>query len=70
MLAPIVFWIFMYILTGYIINLILSLWESGPNDSDYFQDTVKKIEFKVMLLCPVAFIQYAIRSWKNIKESD
>lgn len=54
---------FFYLITGCTIHAILSVWESR---------NIPKLKTEVyeIILWPIAFIQYAIRSWKNIKESD
>lgn len=57
------FYTFFYLLTGCIIHAILSVWEKR-------EDQKLKTEVYEIVLWPVAFIQYAIKSWKNIKESD
>jgi hypothetical protein len=54
---------FFYLITGCIIHAILSVWEKR-------EDQKLKTEVYEIILWPIAFIQYAIRSWKNIKESD
>lgn len=57
------FCIFCYFITGCIIHVVLSVWEER-------EDQKLKTEVYEIILWPIAFIQYAIRSWKNIKESD
>lgn len=52
-----------YLLTGCIIHTLLSVWEKR-------EDQKLKTEVYEIILWPVAFIQYVIKSWKNIKESD
>ena len=54
---------FFYLITGCIIHALLSVWEKR-------EDQKLKTEVYEIILWPIAFIQYAIRSWKNIKESD
>ena len=57
------FYMFFYLITGCTIHAILSVWEKR-------EDQKLKTEVYEIILWPIAFIQYAIRSWKNIKESD
>lgn len=57
------FYMFFYLITGCIIHALLSVWEKR-------EDQKLKTEVYEIILWPIAFIQYAIRSWKNIKESD
>lgn len=57
------FYTFFYLITGCIIHALLSVWEKR-------EDQKLKTEVYEIILWPIAFIQYAIRSWKNIKESD
>lgn len=52
---------FFYLITGCTIHAILSVWEKR-------EDQKLKTEVYEIILWPIAFIQYAIRSWKNIKE--
>ena len=54
---------FFYLITGCIMHAILSVWEKRENQK-------LKTEVYEIILWPVAFIQYAIRSWRNIKESN
>ena len=57
------FYTVFYLLTGCIIHALLSVWEKR-------EDQKLKTEVYEIILWPVAFIQYVIKSWKNIKESD
>lgn len=52
-----------YLIIGCIIHGILSVWEKR-------KDQKLKTEVYEIILWPVAFIKYAMKSWKNIKESD
>ena len=62
-MIELLFYTFFYLLTGCIIHAILSVWEKR-------EDQKLKTEVYEIVLWPVAFIQYAIKSWKNIKESN
>lgn len=42
---------------------ILSVWEKR-------EDQKLKTEIYEIVLWPIVFIQYTVRSWKNIKESN
>ena len=57
------FYTFFYLIAGCIMHAILSVWEKR-------EDQKLKTEVYEIVLWPVAFIQYLVRSWKNIKESD
>ena len=57
------FYTFFYLITGCIIHSILSVWEKR-------EDQKLKTEVYEIVLWPMALIQYAIKYWKNIKESD
>ena len=57
------FYTFFYLITGCIIYSILSVWEKR-------EDQKLKTEVYEILLWLVTFAQYAIKPWKNIKESD
>ena len=57
------FYTFFYLITGCIIHALLSVWEKR-------EDQKLKTEVYEILLWPVTFAQYAIKSWKNIKESN
>ena len=61
-MLELLFYIYFYLIIGCVIHSILSVWENR---------SVQKLKTKVyeIILWPMAFIQYAIRSWKNIKES-
>ena len=55
------FCIFFYLITGCIMHAILSVWEKRENQK-------LKTEVYEIVLWPIAFIQYLVRSWKNMKE--
>ena len=55
------FYIYVYLITGCIIHAVLSVWEKR-------KDQKLKTEVYEIVLWPVAFIEYVIKSWKNIKE--
>ena len=57
------FYMCFYLIIGCIIHGILSVWEKR-------KDQKLKTEVYEIILWPVAFIKYAMKSWKNIKESD
>ena len=57
------FYTFFYLIAGCIMHAILSVWEKR-------EDQKLKTEVYEIVLWPVAFIQYLVRSWKNIKESN
>jgi hypothetical protein len=54
------FYIFFYFITGCIIHVILAVWEGRSLNTEVYD----------IVIWPIAFIQYLVRSWKNIKESD
>ena len=57
------FYTFFYLITGCIIHALLSVWEKR-------EDQKLKTEVYEIVIWPIAFIQYLVRSWKNMKESD
>lgn len=61
-MLELLFYIYFYLIIGCIVHAILSVWKNG---------SIQKLKTEVyeILLWPVAFIEYAIKSWKNIKES-
>lgn len=63
MVIKLLFWAFFYLLAGCIIHAVLSVWEEK-------KDQKLKTKIYEIVLWPVVFIQSAIKSWKNIKESD
>lgn len=52
------FCIFFYFITGCIIHVVLSVWEGRNLNTEVYD----------IVIWPIAFIKYAIKSWKNIKE--
>lgn len=54
------FYIGVYIITGCIIHIVLSVWEGRNLNTEVYD----------IVIWPIAFIKYIIKSWKNIKESD
>ena len=67
-----IFWVFVYILTGCVTNAMIVVWEARDAASEgktYNIECWTPKELYNTFLWPVAFIQYAIRSWKNTKES-
>lgn len=55
------FYMFFYLITGCIIHALLSVWEKR-------EDQKLKTEVYEIVIWPIAFIQYLVRSWKNMKE--
>lgn len=62
-MIELLFYIYLYLIIGYIVHTILSVWENRKVQK-------QKTQAYEVLLWPVAFIQYAIKSWKNMKGSD
>lgn len=63
------FWIFMYFLSGCVINAILSVWEARDilkSGEKYTGNCMTMKELYRIVLWPVAFIQYVKKSYKNI----
>lgn len=54
------FCIFFYLITGCIMHIVLSAWEDRNLNTEVYK----------IIIWPIAFIQYLVKSWKNIKESD
>lgn len=57
------FCIYCYLITGCITHTMLSVWENRSVQK-------QKTQAYEVLLWPVAFIEYIIKSWKNMKESN
>ena len=66
-----IFWAFVYILTGCVTNTMIVVWEARDAANEgktYNIECWTRKELYNTFLWPVAFIQYVIKSWKNIKE--
>ena len=63
-----IFWIFIYVLIGCLINAIIIVWEAKEK-GEVVIDGWRPKEIYQIFLWPVALIECIIKSWKNLNET-
>lgn len=69
----ILFWVFIYIICGCFINALIingEAQEANKKGEDYIIIGWRWKEVYQIFLWPIAFIEYVVKSWKKLKESD
>ena len=63
-----IFWIFIYVLIGCLVNAIIIVWEAKEK-GEVVIDGWRPKEIYQIFLWPVALIECIIKSWKNLNET-
>ena len=64
-----IFWAFIYVLIGCLVNAFIIVLEAREK-GEVIIDGWRLKEAYQIFLWPIAFIEYIIKSWKKIKESE
>ena len=64
-----IFWAFIYVLIGCLVNAFIIVLEAREK-GEVIIDGWRLKEVYQIFLWPIAFIEYIIKSWKKIKESE
>lgn len=63
-----IFWAFIYVLIGCMVNAFIIVWEAKEK-GEVIIDGWRPNEIYQIFLWPVAFIEYIIKSWKKLNKT-